>query len=230
MPRSRILAAGLAHLAQGLYGLACALVGRRLYSRGYFERLYRRGSDPWNYSTSDYEQRKYRLVLEILPRASYSRVLELGSSEGVFTAMLGPLGTEVLGIDISHLACERARARCAPFPNIRFRAADIREAELEGRFDLILCSEVLYYLGGRRVLAGVRDKLADLLADGGQLVLVNPLPLAWWVHKVFRANRELQLLHEHLERDLRRPYAITLWTKVPEQVTSAASTPAATAP
>lgn len=216
MPRARILASSFSYLAQGLYSLVCALLGRQLFSRRYFERLYRRRSDPWSYQRSDYEQRKYRQVLEILTGRSYARILEVGSSEGVFTAMLGPLGAEVLGIDISHLACERARARCAAFPNIRFQAADIREAELDGRFDLILCSEVLYYLGGNRPLAGVRDKLADLLADGGQLVLVNPLPLARRVHKVFRANRQLQLLHQHLERDLRRPYAISLWTKVPE--------------
>lgn len=216
MPRSRILASSFSYLAQGLYGLVCALLGRQLFSRGYFERLYRRRSDPWSYRTSDYEQRKYRRVLEILSGRSYGRVLEVGSSEGVFTAMLGPLGGEVLGVDISQVACERARARCAAFSNIRFQAADIREAEVDGRFDLIICSEVLYYLGGNRPLAGVRDKLADLLADGGQLVLVNPLPPARRVHKIFRANRQLQLLRQHLEWDLQRPYAISLWAKVPE--------------
>lgn len=204
-----------AAFAQGLYGSFCALVGRRLFSRSYFERLYRRRTDPWNYRTSDYERKKYRQVLEILPRRSYSRILEVGSSEGVFTELLGPLGVEVLGVDISEVACERARGRCAAFPNIRFQAADIVEDRLEGSFDLIFCAEVLYYLGSKRVLARVRDKLIDLLSDGGQLVLVNPYPKALAVHRVFRADSRLKLLREHLERDLRRPYAIRLWAKVP---------------
>jgi hypothetical protein len=64
-------------------------------------------------------------------------------------------------------------------------------------------------------LAGVRDKLIDLLSDGGHLVLVNPYPKALAVHRIFSANPRLSLLSEHLERDPRRPYAISLWAKAP---------------
>jgi SAM-dependent methyltransferase len=202
-------------IGQGLFGSFCALVGRRLFSRGYFERLYRRRPDPWGYQTSSYELEKYRRTLELLPKRGYSRILEVGCSEGAFTKMLEPLGAAILGVDISAIAIERARVRCADCPNIKFRVEDIVKGELEGPFDLIFCSEVLYYLGGKRALAGVRDKLIDLLSDGGHLVLVNPYPKALAVHRIFSASPRLSLLSEHLERDPRRPYAISLWAKAP---------------
>ncbi|MGQ9478278.1 MAG: SAM-dependent methyltransferase [Candidatus Bipolaricaulia bacterium] len=202
-----------AALAQGLYGSFCALAGRRFFSRSYFERLYQRRPDPWNYQSSEYELKKYRRMLELLPERSYSWILEVGCSEGVFTRMLEPLGAMILGVDISVVAMARAQARCADCPNITFQVADIVEDELEGPFDLIFCAEVLYYLGNKRVLAGVRDKLIGLLSEGGHLLLVNPYPKALAVHRVFRASPRLKLLQEHLERDLRRPYAISLWTK-----------------
>lgn len=202
-----------AAIAQGLFGLFCTLAGRRLFSRGYFDRLYRRRPDPWGYQASSYELEKYRRTLEILPGMGYPRVLEVGCGEGVFTRMIEPLGEAILGVDISAAAIERARARCADCPNIAFQVADIVEDEIEGPFDLIFCAEVLYYLGGKKVLAKVRDKLTDLLSDGGQLVLVNPYPKALAVHRVFSAGHKLSLLRERLERDPRRPYAISLWTK-----------------
>ncbi len=202
-----------AALAQGLYGSFCTLAGRRLFSRGYFERLYRRRPDPWGYQTSSYELEKYRRTLELLPEKGYSRILEVGCSEGAFTKMLEPLGGAILGVDISTVAIARAETRCAGCPNIAFQVGDIVEDELEGPFDLVFCAEVLYYLGGKRILAKVRDKLINLLSDGGYLVLVNPYPKAVAVHKVFSASPKLSLLREQLERDRRRPYAISLWTK-----------------
>jgi SAM-dependent methyltransferase len=225
IPRLRAVGKRLGYLpaalAQGLYGPFCALAGRRLFSRRYFERIYSRRLDPWHYRTSEYERKKYRQTLEILPRRSYSRILEVGCSEGSFTQMLQLLGAEILGVDVSRVACERARARCAESSNIRFQVADIVEDELAGPFELIFCAEVLYYLGSKKVLGRVRDKLVALLTDGGHLALVNPYPKALEVHKVFRAASRLRLLREHLERDPRRPYAISLWAIVKERITDA---------
>ena len=62
-----------------------------------------RKPDPWDYAQSPYEQRKYDLMLSILPRDPrhpYLRALDLGCAEGLFTRRLVEEGVakEVVGV------------------------------------------------------------------------------------------------------------------------------------
>jgi len=188
------------------------LLGPLIFSRRYFEYRYRRRLDPWGYETSPYERRKYQKTLEILPKRSYRRALEVGCSIGVFTEELAKLGvaSEILGVDISEEALGRAGERLARFKSVRLLCLDIARDPLEGPFDLIFCAEVLFYLGIRNVLR-VRDKLTCALEEGGHLVLVDPWPLSRRLHGIFKAHPKLELLAEHIEPDPLRPYAIALF-------------------
>ncbi len=99
-------------------------------------------------------------------------MLEVGCSIGVLTRLLAPLADEVVALDISATAIETARARNPDLAHVRFLAAGFFEAELAAPFDLILFSEVLYYLQPAEVAAAAR-RAEDLLAAEGEIVLVH---------------------------------------------------------
>jgi peptidoglycan/xylan/chitin deacetylase (PgdA/CDA1 family) len=79
-------------------------------------------------------------------------------------------------VDLSSNALERARARseAARVDGIEYLRLDVQADPLPGAFDLIVASEVLYYLADRDALAGVLAKLAAALRPGGRLVCTHP--------------------------------------------------------
>ena len=138
----------------------------------YFERIYGRNIDPWSFRTSPYERGKYRATLEILRRPRYGAALEVGCSIGVFTRMLAPRCGTLLSLDASARALAEARAAGADLANVAFREAVVPAGFPEGRFDLIVLSEVLYYLSGED-LARLASRCAAALAPGGEAVLCH---------------------------------------------------------
>lgn len=185
-----------------------------------FARRYRT-PDPWGYTTSPYERRKYELKLAILPRAhepsapSYARALELGCAEGAFTCRLAEarVAREVVGVDFVPQAVERARKSC-PYPNVSFRQMDITAELPEGEFDLVFCSEVLYYLGSLRRIRDLAERLSAILRPGGHIVLLGPWPAARVFHRPFLARPDLRVVAERVEREAARPYVVTCLEQV----------------
>jgi len=114
--------------------------------REYFEDLYARSEDPWGFATSDYEREKYADTLAALGGAHFARGLEVGCSIGVFTERLADLCNELVAVDVSELALARARRRLAERPGVTLEATTFPEEMPHGPFDLVVCSEVLYYL------------------------------------------------------------------------------------
>lgn len=138
------------------------------------ERLFREREDPWHYANNLYEQTKYAQSLSLIPdRPRPRRVLELACAEGCFTEQLAARVGSVLATDVSETALARARARCAGVPGAQFARLDFVQDPLPGRFDLIVCSEVLYYLGGREALEATCRKLAGALQPGGHLLTAH---------------------------------------------------------
>lgn len=128
--------------------------------------------DPWHYG-SEYEQQKYRYTLDLIPETGIAKALELGCAEGMFSTLLAPRAKRLIAADISARALDRARARCAAQVNIEFRQIDLVDDELPAHCDLIVCSEVLYYLDGVDELDRIARKVCDALAPGGQLVIAH---------------------------------------------------------
>ena len=145
---------------------------RKRLDREYFENLYAESPDPWSFETSPYERRKYERTLGVLARRRYRRALEVGSSIGVFTAMLAPLCDELLAVDVSERAVAAARERLANFPHVRVERLTLPEETPEGPFDLVVASEVLYYWPEGVVLAALR-RFEEILAPGGALLAVH---------------------------------------------------------
>jgi predicted TPR repeat methyltransferase len=146
-------------------------VSERL-DRGYFERLYAESGDPWNFETSEYERRKYERTLGVLRGRRFRRALEVGASIGVFTAMLAPLCDELVAVDVSERAVAAAKVRLARCPNVWVERRSLPEETPNGPFDLVVASEVLYYLPREQMLAAQR-RFEEVLAPGGALLAVH---------------------------------------------------------
>ncbi|SFK88106.1 class I SAM-dependent methyltransferase [Methylorubrum salsuginis] len=138
----------------------------------YFVDLYASNPDPWRFTSSDYEREKYAATLRALPQPRYARALEVGCSIGVFTRQLADRCADLVALDIAPSAIEAARARCADHPRIEFVVGAVPTVWPEGRFDLIVLSEVLYFLD-RDDLARLVAQVGRSLRPGGDCVLVH---------------------------------------------------------
>ena len=140
-----------------------------------FEALYRSEQDPWAYETSPYEQAKYMATLEACGSGRLGEALELGSSIGVFSELLADRCTRLTTIDGAPTAVAEARRRLATSPNVELILGSIPDAIPIRRYDLIVASEILYYLEPEALQATLR-RLRDLSAPSARLVAVHWRP------------------------------------------------------
>ncbi len=138
-----------------------------------FETRYRLQPDPWGYATSAYEQGKYAVTLAACGHGPFEHALELGGSIGVFTRLLAPRCRRLTSLDGAPTAVLAARARTAEHPHVDARVgtipADLPDA---GRFDLVVASEVLYYLDGH-LLDDALSRVCAGLPPGARVVAVH---------------------------------------------------------
>jgi protein-L-isoaspartate O-methyltransferase len=146
--------------------------GGRFYSAARLDRLYAENPDPWAYVGDPGAEQRRQLTLEALPRPRYRRLLEIGCAEGWMTELLAERADELLCVDISAVAVERARRRCERFSHVHFRVLDVVAGAPDGHFDAVVCCGVLVMLPAWSQ-RGVRDALVAALRPGGDLVLEN---------------------------------------------------------
>lgn len=156
-----------------------------------FEARYRADSDPWGYRSSPYERAKYQATIEACGPGPFTNALELGASIGVFSALLAPRCDTLTTIDAAPTAVREARRRLAHFDNVQVIEGTIPAAIPDGPYDLVIASEILYYLTAEELNATL-VRLHDVLT--GRLVAVH-----WRPHG---AERPLtaQQVHETLRR------------------------------
>jgi len=138
----------------------------------YFEAMWSLGDDPWEHGTRWYEARKYGLTVAALPRPTYSRGFEPGCGAGFLTTRLAPRVQHLVAMERSVRGAEATRRRCASMPNVEIRVGQIPTSWPGGTFDLIVLSEVLYYLDDAS-FDEVLARTADSLQAGGHLVAVH---------------------------------------------------------
>lgn len=141
----------------------------------YFEDVYNAKDDPWDFASSEYEAAKYAATLDALPRESYQSAFEIGASIGVLTAQLADRCASLLAVDVNEKALNQARQRCRDLPNVEFQLLRIPQEFPEQNFDLILISEVGYYLSVED-WKKTFEKVADHLKPQGNIVLVHWTP------------------------------------------------------
>jgi SAM-dependent methyltransferase len=150
----------------------------------YFDRMYATSPDPWQLATRWYEQRKYAITLSMLPRRRYRHAFEPGCSIGTLTALLAERCDHVTAIDVAGAALEIA--------DVRLRADGCRDGARDrvtlsrgsldqpwppGPFDLLVLSEVAYYLE-EELLAELLRRECPRLARGATVVAAH------WRHEV----------------------------------------------
>ena len=138
----------------------------------YFRGMYATEADPWRFASSPYERDKYAATLEALPRPRYACALDVGCSIGVFTRQLCRRCDALIGLDVVPSVLDAARARCADCPNARFQLAAVPGDWPDGRFDLIVISEVAYYLD-RADLGRLVARVGAALLPEADIVLVH---------------------------------------------------------
>jgi len=144
----------------------------------YFDDLYAASTDPWGFTDRWYERRKRALTLAALPQPRYANAFEPGCSLGVLTAELAPRCDRLLATDVSSAALDAATERLAGLPQVELRRWALGDPwPTEAPFDLIVLSEVLYYLGAD-LLGEVLPAARDALSPGGTLLTVH------WRHQV----------------------------------------------
>src|ERR1700731_2102633 len=110
-------------------------------SRHYFEEMYRKCDDPWNFSMSEYEKRKYEVTLASLPRDRYANAFEPGCSVGILSELLAQRCERLLCTDIVESVVERAEERLGECENVLVQRLAIPEEWPTDLFDLIVLSE-----------------------------------------------------------------------------------------
>jgi len=148
-------------------------------ARRFFDGLWSE-SDPWDLDDSKFEQTRYACQLGLLRGRRYQRGLEIGCAGGSFTRLLAPLCNELVAIDISEHAIERARAAHGPATGVEYRVANVMELDLEreGTWDLVVLTETAYYLGWLYPMfdvAWLAHSLHLATRPGGHLLLGNAI-------------------------------------------------------
>ena len=137
-----------------------------------FERRYREHRDPWGFATDPYERDKFARTLAALGPRRFGRALELGCANGDLTALLAPACAELVALEAAPTAVARARERLAGVAGVEVRQGLMPEDLPDGPWELVVASEVLYYLGAE-LLAQTVGRLVDGLQPGGLLLAVH---------------------------------------------------------
>ena len=175
----------------------------------YFAAMYAGAEDPWGFRSRWYEQRKRDVTLTALTRPRYRRAFEPGCSIGVLTAALADRCDEVVAADVDECAVSTARSQLARHGHVRVERLSVPQEWPDGMFDLVVISEVAYYLAPTE-LEQLLDCAVGSLAPRGTLLACHwrhPVPdypaTGDDVHQRLLARPELSQAVSHVEEDFR---------------------------
>lgn len=140
----------------------------RTHTPEWFASFYERHDDPWGFASSWYEERKRALLVSALPRRRYRHALELGCATGLLTELLAARADRLTAVDVVDDALRQARER-VPSAAVTFLRRNTPEQWPEGRYDLVVLSELGYYWTPDE-LDRVLRRIHDSLTRDGQLL------------------------------------------------------------
>ena len=145
--------------------------------RAYFDQLYANGQDPYGVHARWYEARKRAVLLASLPRRRYRHAYEPGCGAAALTLELAARCDRLLASDFSASAVAAARIRVQGLPHVTVAQQTLPDGwpQAQGPFDLIVLSELGYFMEAGAWQAVARASQASL-ADGGDLVACDWRP------------------------------------------------------
>ena len=143
----------------------------------YFESIYRDNIDPYGLRNRWYEQRKRAALMAALPRPRYGRAFEPGCGAAELTVELAARCDWLLASDFSESAVAAAFERTRHLANVHVdkHALPHDWPHSHGPFDLIVLSEVGYFLDGA-AMQKIAQCVADSLASDGTLIACDWRP------------------------------------------------------
>jgi SAM-dependent methyltransferase len=149
-------------------------------ANAYFSGLYSESDDPWLLRDRWYERRKRALTLAALPDERYRRAYEPGCANGELTLALASRCDVLLAADLNRDAVDLAQKRVNHLRNVTVERRAMPESWPDGTFDLIVISEVAYYLNEQQ-LADLADRVKASLSGRGTLLACHwRKPIAGW--------------------------------------------------
>ena len=133
-----------------------------------FEQMYLK-PNPWKCDNTIKDFSRSEIILDLLKYGRFSKCLDIGCGEGVFTNRIIPYVDSIDAFDISEAAIGRAIKN---FNNdrINFYVQDARELGSFKSYDLIFCLEMLYYLNEHEREKILLD-ICNSLKSGGVCIL-----------------------------------------------------------
>jgi len=168
----------------------------------HFDAMFSVSDDPWHFKTRWYEARKRKLTLAALPALRFGTAYEPGCANAELSLALAPRCDRLLISDGSPRAVQMARERTAHLPHVEVRQTWIPQEWPEARFDLIVLSEVVYYLD-----QGALDFLAERILAS---MLPNAAVLAChWREPIGGCTMSGDDVHRRLADKLALPHLVS---------------------
>lgn len=184
-------------------------------TKHYFEAMFAESDDPWGFRSRWYEVRKRALTLACLPQARYASAYEPGCANGELSAALATRCDALRVSDGTPAAVHLARARLAAFDHVEVVQAWVPDDWPDAQFDLIVISELGYFLS-RESLDLLATKMLGSLSERGTVLACHwRRPIAGFaldgdiVHDVLDMRLSLPRLSRLVEEDLR----IEVWCR-----------------
>ncbi|KTC25803.1 methyltransferase [Pseudomonas marginalis ICMP 9505] len=181
----------------------------------YFDQLFAGNDDPWAFRQRWYEQRKRALTLAALTRPHYASIFEPGCANGELSAQLAPRCDRLVCCDTASAAVALAKTRLAGFSHAQVEQSRLPEQWPAGSFELIVLSELCYYLDAKD-LHGLIDRALAALTDNGQLLACHWRPTiegcpqtAEQVHALLQQRLGIPPVVQHHESD----FLLDLWSR-----------------
>ncbi len=179
-----------------------------------FEQLFEASDDPWRFKTRWYEARKRAVTLACLPARRYAHGYEPGCANGELSAELAERCDQLLVSDVSLRAVELARERLASWPGACAVQAQVPGEWPTEQFDLIVVSELGYFLEPQALDVFADKARASLLPGGTVLACHWRRPIEGGdldgdaVHEILARRMGLEVLTELREAD----FVLHVWS------------------
>ena len=121
---------------------------------GEFEEMYQDFDDPWEQTTREKWASEKAVALNLIKKLNAKKVIELGCGLGHYTHKIQEIGVDVLGVDVSKTAIDKAKSN---YTDCDFAVGDILDFSIYKEYqpDIIVMAEITWY---------ILDKLDEFIA------------------------------------------------------------------
>ena len=181
-----------------------------------FDAMYRASSDPWSTGQLWYEARKRAVLLAALPSRRFASGYEAGCGNGNLSVELASRCDRLISSDGSDEAVRLTRARLHDAAHVAVVRHVLPMDWPRRRFDLIVLSEVLYFLDTDSIDVVARRARESIEAEGTVVACNWRAMIEGYghtgdeAHRGFAAALDLPRLFEYVDDDV----VITGWSPV----------------